>query len=97
VLLALGGCKIVEFAELGDYFVRRLLYVSEGSPLATDPRFLLDKAISYVGADCPREKFRKFRATLHPDQSTELQSIRRGHLPYEYMSGTYWTFVSEIN
>ena len=75
VLLALGGCKIVEFAELGDYFVRRLLYVSEGSPLATDPRFLLDKAISYVGADCPREKFRKFRATLHPDQSTDLQRI----------------------
>jgi hypothetical protein len=75
VLLALSGCKIMQFSELGDFFVRKLLQVAADNPLAKDFRFLMDRAINYIGAESPRERFNKFRETLHPDQGDELQRI----------------------
>jgi hypothetical protein len=75
VLLALGGCKIVQFAQLGDYFVRQLLRVYQDNPLARDTRFLINAALEYIGADSPGELFRNFQAKLHPDQATEIQQI----------------------
>jgi hypothetical protein len=80
VLLALGGCKIMQFEQLGDYFVRQLLRVGQDNPLASDTRFLINTALEYIGADSPCQQFRDFIAELHPDKAAQLQLIVDGLL-----------------
>lgn len=75
ILLALSGCKILPFDQLADYFVRVQLQVPPSNPLAKDSRFLMTKAVSYTGAESPREELRKLKEMLHPDQATNLQLI----------------------
>jgi len=73
LVTVLGGSRVMEFFEVGDFFVRQILQIPSDHQMARSPRYLMERAEVYILKTPPQEKLDRLCEKLGPSMGAELK------------------------